>query len=128
MRFLEKFLDSLASNPIIKCSQIFQDFLQIENESNFISRKKEYSKIKPPSKLSEMRTLEGQQKLQISKEVEALSENGRNYTNLNEVILKKLSTSYKNLFLEMNSVSLRMKEISEIYGQLYAVSEKSNDV
>jgi hypothetical protein len=60
--------------------------------------------------------------------MDSYGESIKTYTNINEALLKKLGFSYKNLFLEMNQVSLRMKEISEIYSQLYEVSEKSNDV
>jgi len=52
----------------------------------------------------------------------------KNYLNLNEMILKKLGTSCKNLFIEMNQVSLRMKEISDLYSQLNTISEKTKDV
>ena len=38
----------------------------------------------------------------------------RNYTNLNEIILKKIGTSYKMLFQEIEVVSNRMKEISDL--------------
>ena len=58
MRYLDKFLDSLACDFLIKNSQIFQDFLQLE-EKDFNNKKKEYSKIKAPAKLSEMKTIEG---------------------------------------------------------------------
>jgi hypothetical protein len=44
------------------------------------------------------------------------------------VLLKKITSAHKNLFLEMNQVSIRMKEISELYSQLHFVSQKSNDV
>lgn len=52
----------------------------------------------------------------------------RNYTNINEIILKKITTSYKSLFLEIEQVSNRMKEISDLYDQLYTVSFKTKDV
>jgi len=42
--------------------------------------------------------------------------------------MKKLSSSYKNLNLEMDAVSVRLKEISEFYNQLYFISEKANEV
>ena len=64
----------------------------------------------------------------ISKEKEIHAENAKNYINFNEALIQKLSVSFKSLFLEMNSVSLRMKEISEIYNQLNIVSEKTYDV
>ena len=52
----------------------------------------------------------------------------KNYINVNETIIKKLGFSFKSLFLEMNQVSLRMKEISELYSQLNNLAEKSQDV
>lgn len=64
----------------------------------------------------------------VSKEDENYAEGIKNYININEVLLKRLSTSYKSLFMEMNAVSVRMKEISEIYDQLNTVSVKTHDV
>jgi len=52
----------------------------------------------------------------------------KNYVNVNETIINKLGISFKNLYIEMNQVSLRMKEISELYSQLNNLSEKSQDV
>jgi hypothetical protein len=135
MRFLEKFMESLTANTIIKNSQIFYDFLTIEKESDFNIKKKEYLKLKAPTKLSEMRSVDGevvfinpQLRSKVSKEVESATEGIKNYLHLNEILLKKLTSSHKQLFLEMNQVSLRMTEISEIYSQLHAVSYKYADV
>lgn len=47
---------------------------------------------------------------------------------LNENIIQKLSYSYKSLFIEIDKVSARFKEISDCYKQLAVVSEKTNDV
>jgi hypothetical protein len=52
----------------------------------------------------------------------------KNYTNLNEIILKKLGTSYKFLFSEIEQVSTRMAEISDLFDQLHTVSYKTKDV
>ncbi len=60
MRFLEKFMESLTASVIIKNSQILYDFLTIEKETDFANKKKEYQKIKAPSKLSEMRSIDGE--------------------------------------------------------------------
>jgi hypothetical protein len=65
MRFLDKFMESLAANPTIKNSKVFYDFLSIENESDFNNKKKEYAKLKPPSKLSEIKTIEGEVKIML---------------------------------------------------------------
>jgi len=60
MRFLERFLHALASNPLIKNSQVFQDFLSVQNENDFANLKKEYAKLKAPTKLSEFKTFNGE--------------------------------------------------------------------
>lgn len=52
----------------------------------------------------------------------------KNYTNLNEIIIKKLGTSYKSLFAEIEQVSNRMIEISDLFDQLHTVSYKTKDV
>jgi hypothetical protein len=129
MRYLEKFLDAICENRLFLGCQIFVDFLKIESENEFQNRKKEYTKMKPaPTKLNDMSSLDAHLNLKISKDLDANTEVIKGYINLNEHLIKKLGTSYKNLFLEMNTVSLRLREISDIYEQLHAVSYKTNDV
>ena len=121
-------MGAIAANPILLNCQHFIDFLKIEGETEFNNAKKEAVKLKPPSKLSEFKSIEGEIKLKLSKEYDNNAENVKNYINFNDLLIKRLGTSYKNLFLEMNTVALRMREISEIYDQLKLVSEKSCDV
>lgn len=65
MRFLEKYLDALASNPLVKNSKVFQEFLSIEEENVFNNLKKDLNKYKPPSRLSELKSVTGQVKLEF---------------------------------------------------------------
>jgi hypothetical protein len=59
MKFLDKFLYSLIANPIIKSSQIFYEFLSLD-ENYFNSKKKEYTKsIKAPTKITDYMNMEG---------------------------------------------------------------------
>jgi hypothetical protein len=60
MRFLEKFMESLVANPVTKNSQVLFDFLTIENENDFNNKKKDYAKLKSPTKLSEVKNVEGE--------------------------------------------------------------------
>lgn len=64
----------------------------------------------------------------LNKDDETHAEMIRNYANLNEIILKKIGTSYKALFQEIEVVSNRMKEISDLYDQLHTISFKTYDV
>ena len=59
MKFLNKFLYALISNPIIKTSQIFYEFVSLD-ENAYNVKKKEYTKsVKSPLKLNEFKSLEG---------------------------------------------------------------------
>lgn len=58
MKFLNKYLFSLASNPIIKSCQVFFEFLTLEEEV-FNAKKKDYAKLKTPEKITEIKNLEG---------------------------------------------------------------------
>jgi hypothetical protein len=60
MRFLEKFLDALSSNLLIKNCKVFQDFLSIENENDFANFKKDFAKPKIPVKLNELKSVSGE--------------------------------------------------------------------
>jgi hypothetical protein len=62
MKFLNKFLYALISNPIIKTSQIFYEFVSLD-ENAYNVKKKEYTKsVKSPLKLNEFKSLEGKVK------------------------------------------------------------------
>jgi hypothetical protein len=128
MRNLEKFLEAMILNPVIKNSPILFDFLSIEKEDDWNNRKKDFAKLRAPTKISEMKTLEGKVHIKISKDDEGKMEVAKSYLNQNETLLKKLSLSYKNLFQEFTQVSLRMKEIADVYSQLFEVSERTDDV
>ncbi len=59
MKFLNKFLFALTSNPIIKSSQIFFEFVSLD-ENAYNAKKKEYTKsVKAPVKINEFKNLEG---------------------------------------------------------------------
>jgi hypothetical protein len=129
MRYLEKFLNALCENKLFLNCQPFVDFLKIEDENEFMNKKKEYLKTKQTQqKLSDLKVIDGKLRLKISKEIEVNTDTAKNYIMLNEQLLQRLGISYKNLFLEMNTVSLRLKEISDTYDQLHIVSFKTSDV
>ena len=66
--------------------------------------------------------------MKVSNEDEEYADGIKNYLSIEETLIKRLCVSHKNLYMEMNAVSVRMKEISEIYEQLSTVSFKTNDV
>ena len=126
-RGLEKFLNYLTKDPIIKSSQIFYDFLYIGAEVDFNSKKKVYEKVKPVGEVQEFREIDEKVKLSITDEKEGYLENIKDNTNININLFKKLNISFKLLFDEMNNVINRMNEISNTWEQIFKASEKYYD-
>ena len=126
-RGLDKFLNYLTKDPIIKSSQLFFDFLYIGAEVDFNSKKKVYEKIKPVSEVQEFREEKENVTLLITEEKEGYLENIKDNSNININLLKKLNISFKLLFDEMNNVINRMEEISKTWDQIYKASEKYFD-
>ena len=128
MRSLEKFLNGLLIHPLIKNSQILFDFLSIQNESDFNKKKKKYGKITSPTHIGEIKTLEGDIKISISKEKEMYLKNIQDNCYLNEELLQKVTKVYKSLMLLMYQCCDKMKEISLLWKQVYEKSIKYLDV
>ena len=126
-RGLEKFLNYLTKDPIIKSSQLFFDFLYIGAEVDFNSKKKVYEKVKPVSDVQEFREENEKVNLLITPEKEGYLENIKDNTNININLFKKLNISFKALYDEMNNVINRMDEISKTWEQIYKASEKYFD-
>jgi hypothetical protein len=68
MRYLQKFMDYLVANPLIKNSKLFFDFLCIEKESDFNKNKNTYTKMKPPINLKEFISADGKMNLGVKQE------------------------------------------------------------
>lgn len=56
-------MESITQNTELKNSQVLYDFLTIDKEIDFNNKKKEYSKLKAPTKLSQIVNIEGEVKL-----------------------------------------------------------------
>ena len=126
-RGLEKFLNYLAKDPIIKNSQIFFDFLYIGAETDFNSKKKVYEKVKTFTDVKDFRNKDSKVEVMISAEKENYVENIKDHSSVNINLLKKLNTSIKLLFDEINVVTTRLDEIGNIWDQIYKSSEKYFD-
>lgn len=128
MRFLEKFINSIIKDPILRNSNLLFDFLSTEKDSDYEKKKTLYSKLQSPIQLSKMHSRSG--KIIIDKsiiqETKLFTEIKDNLAQ-NTTELTRLVAAYKNLFTEMKQVSNRMIEISEIYKSLYTMSMKNSE-
>ena len=127
MRTLEKFLNYLLLNPVIKYSQIFFDFISIENEADFNKKKKEYEKMKPPQNVNDNQTLNGRIEIEVKKEKETYFENIKDNINYNETLLIKLNENLKLLKVQIENITLKIDEIAQIWNELSKTSAKYFD-
>ena len=127
MRTLEKFLNYLLMNPIIKYSQLFFDFISIENEGDFNKKKKEYEKMKPPQNVNENQSIAGRVNIEVKKEKETFFENIKDNLSFNEILLTKLNENLKLLKTQIEGVTFKIDEIAQIWNELCKTSTKYFD-
>ena len=107
-RSIEKFMNGLLIHPLIKNSEIFFNFISIENEAEFEKKKKSF-KIVSPNKLESVKSLTGQLKVTVNKEKEIYFENIKDNSDFNINLLKKLTTGYKGLIELLEQINGKMK-------------------
>ena len=122
MRNLEKFLNFLVKDPLIKSSQILYDFLSIDNEEEYNKRKKIYNKMRTPNDFKEIKSIDGKTKIKISENKEDNIENIRDLAAFNETALKKFNQNFKELRLEMNTIINRIFSFSPLFDKLIKIS------
>ena len=127
MRALEKFLNYCLLNPIIKCSQIFFDFISIEKEADFQKKKKEYEKMKPPTYVEDFQTLFGKANIEIDNKKVIYYENIKDNISINENLLIKLNENFKMLKTLIENLTLKIDEIAQNWDDLCQNSTKYFD-
>ena len=127
MRTLEKFLNYLLLNPILKSSQLFYDFISIETEADFQKKKKVYEKTKPLTNIADFQTPFGRVNIQINKNKETYFENIKDNVTTNENLLNKLNENFKILKIQIENVALKIDEIAKNWNDLCQNSIKYYD-
>ena len=122
MRNLEKFLNFLVKDPLLKSSQILYDFLSIDNEEEYNKRKKIYNKMRTPNDFKEIKSIDGKTKIKISENKENNIENIRDLAAFNETALKKFNQNFKELRLDMNTIINRILSFSPLFDKLIKIS------
>ena len=122
MRNYERFLVYLAKDPLVKNSQIFFDFLTIENDQDFEKRKKIYNRLKTPVELKDIKTMDGKMRIGVTIKKEKLLENIRDNSAFNETALKKFNQNFKLLKEEMKTVITRVLSFGPLFDKLIKIS------
>ena len=124
MRGLERFMNGLAIDPLMRDSSILCDFLTVENDADWNTKKASLSKMKSPEKITGLISTTGEIKTSISPEKEMYFTNIKDNALNNETLLKRMIDTYKLIINGMNEVSRLMAEVSTIWKALYENSEK----
>ena len=114
---LQKFMTELVTHPLLRNSQILYDFLSIEDKKEFSNKKEVYNALSIPNKIEEMKTLSGEINVEINNEKNAFIEKIKKNCENNEELMKKLSKEYKILNTQIFDVSLKMKDIANIWDE-----------
>ena len=123
-RLLQKFMEGILVHPLMRDSQILYDFISINNEEEFENKKKYYEKILiSPIAARDMKSIDGQVRISISKEKETYLDNIKDNADINAKIMQQITKAYKALITLMKQSSEKMKEISELWKKLYEVSQ-----
>ena len=130
MNFLERFINYIIKDETIKTSQILYDFLTIQKYDDFLIKKKLYERIKIYNyiDIKERKSLDGELNVKVNKEKEIYLENIKDNTIYNSNLFKKLNTNFKSLNDELSIVIKRFEIISDIYQQIYDISNKYLDL
>ena len=126
-RTLEKFLNLLLEDPSIKTSQIFYDFVSIEELNIFSDKKKYYNSIKLPQSLKEYKSLNGKLDVKLDENRESIYQKIKNETDISQELLSKLNKQIKSLNNEINTVIIRLNEIAKSCEELFLNSVKYNE-
>ena len=126
IRNLEKFMNYLLSDPIIKSSQILYDFLCKENDKEFEKVKKEMENTTPNNDIQNYQSINGKLDIDITNEKEKKFEEIKNFCNENEKLLRQLSNNLNVIEENFNIILKKMNESSAIFEKLFNMTNKYN--
>ena len=127
-RALQKFMNGIITNPLIRNSHALFDFLSIEHEEEWCSKKAEYDQKKPQTmNLNKLITLTGKLDCTLSPEKESKINTMKENITQTELLFKQLLVSYKEVLLSLVTVSDKMRENAEIWNQLHSKSVQFKD-
>ena len=126
IRNLERFINYLLSDPIIKNSQILFDFLCIENQNEFKKKQKEYENTTPCNDIQNFQSINGKIDINITEQAEKKYRTIRNYCNESEKLFGQLNYNLNSIAEEFNSINKKLNESSLIWEKLINLNKENN--
>ena len=126
IRNLERFINYLISDPIIKNSQILFDFLCIENQNEFKKKQKEYENTTPCNDIQNFQSINGKIDINITEQAEKKYSTIKNYCNESEKLFGQLNYNLNSITEELNSINKKLNESSLIWEKLINLNKENN--
>ena len=124
IRNLEKFINYLLLDPIIKNSQIFYDFLCIENEFEFKKKQKEYENITPSNDIQNYQSINGKIDINITEEAEKKFNIIKNFSNEKEKLFRQINYNLNTIEDDFSNIIKKLNDTSLIWEKLCNLNEK----
>ena len=121
---MNKFIDSLSKNDLIRSSNIFHDFITLPQDK-WEQTKKEYNTLSSPSKMKDFLSLEGILDVRINDEIDNKVIEISNDIQTKLTLYKNLTTALTNLQHEFDIISVKLREVSIAFKDLSNAYNKS---
>ena len=124
-RYLQRFVDGIMEDKLLKNSSLFYLFLFTEKENDLISLMNKYDNLQKPKDLKYFFSREG--KIVLDENILSPNKKRKLILKKDEIskynnLFNNLNKSLKLLCQEMKQVSDRMLEISKLFNEIYTVS------
>ena len=123
-RALERFMNGIATHPILRNSFIFYDFIAIKDPDEFKQKKIMYEQPFNPKRINDFNTSNGQIKVNLTNENEIYFQNILDNIDMNENLMKEIIHGYKNLFEIIRKLNEKIIEIGYLWKKFEAKSKK----
>ena len=127
INILQKFMKEIITHPLLRNSQILFDFISIKDEKTFNNKKNIYNKLSTPTKVEQIKTLNGVMDIGVDKPKEDMAEKIKTISEGNVDLMKRLTKEYKILNTQIEDISTKMKEIANIWDELYKKGESNSE-
>ena len=126
IRHLEKFMNYLLADPVIKSSQILYDFLCKENDKEFEKIKKEAENMTPNNDITNYQSVNGKIDISINNNKEKKFERVKEFCYENEKLLRQLNNNLISIEENFNNILKKINESAGIYQKLFDLMNKFN--
>ena len=124
IRNLEKFMNYLLNDPIIKNSQILFDFLCQENEKEFLKMKKDFENTTPNNDIQNYQSISGKIDINITENAEKKFDVTKNFAYENEKLYRQLYNNLNEIEENFNKIIKQINETVVIFDKLFNLSNK----